>query len=126
MAFRFENLKIWHLAREYGRKVYKMTATFPRKEDYSMASQLNRAVNSISFNIAEGSAKKSDKHFDSYLDTAVGSTFEVVSGCFRALDEKYIDQATLDTLYAEGEVLAKSINAFRKTLRLDQPSAIRY
>ncbi|MBI5051957.1 MAG: hypothetical protein HZB17_11935 [Chloroflexi bacterium] len=56
---------------------------------------------------------------DSYLDTAVGSTFEVVSGCFRALDEKYIDQATLDMLYAEGEVLAKSINAFRKTLRLD-------
>jgi|GEM_PF-6118094 len=34
-------------------------------------------------------------------------------------DEKYIDQVTLDTLYAEGETLAKSINAFRKTRRLD-------
>jgi len=119
MAFRFESLKIWHLAREYAQKVYKVTATFPRKEDYGMTSQLNRAANSISLNIAEGSAKKSDKHFDSYLDNAVGSTFEVVSGCFRALDEKYMDQNTLDALYAEGEILAKSINAFRKTLRFD-------
>jgi four helix bundle protein len=119
MAFRFESLKIWHMAREYALKVYKATAAFPRKEDYGSTSRLNRAANSISLNIAEGSAKKSDKHFDSYLDNALGSTFEVVSGCFRALDEKYIDQTTLDALYAKGEVLAKSINAFRKTLRLD-------
>ena len=117
MPFRFENLRIWHTARSYAKTVYGLTAGFPRKEDYGLTSQLNRAANSISLNIAEGSAKKSDKHFDLYLDNAVGSVFEVVSGGFRALDEGYIDQPALDSLYAEGETLAKAINAFRKTLK---------
>ena len=43
----------------------------------------------------------------------------VVSGGFRALDEGYIDQNRLNELYAEGEMLAKSINAFRRTLKQD-------
>ena len=119
MAFRFESLQIWHMARNYAKIAYKLTAIFPRKEDYGLTSQINRAVNSISLNIAEGSAKKSAKHFDVYLDNAVGSTFEVVAGGFRALDEGYIDQAVLDALYREGETLAKAINSFRRTLKLD-------
>jgi hypothetical protein len=43
--------------------------------------------------------------------------FEVVSGLFRVLDEGYIHQQQLDTLYQQGELLAKAINAFRRTLR---------
>ena len=119
MPFRFESLRIWHSAREYAKTVYKLTAKFPRKEDYGLTSQINRAVHSIALNIAEGSAKKSVKHFDLFLDNAVGSVFEVVSGGFQALDQNYITQAQLDQLYAEGEALAKSINAFRRTLGLD-------
>jgi four helix bundle protein len=117
MAFRFENLRIWQMACEYAKKIYVITAKVPRKEDYGLTSQLNRAANSISLNIAEGSAKKPDKHFDMYLDTAVGSTFEVVAGCFRAFAENYIDDATLKISYADGETFAKAINAFRQTLR---------
>lgn len=116
MPFRFESLKIWHMARALAKTVYKLTARFPRKEDYALTSQMNRAARSIALNIAEGSAKKSPKHFDLYLDNAVGSTFEVVSGSFQALDQNYIVQAELDQLYSEGEALAKSINAFRRTL----------
>lgn len=117
MAFRFESLKIWRMAREYAKQVYKITSVFPRKEDYGLTSQLNRAANSIALNIAEGSAKKTDKHFDLYLDNAIGSVFEVVSGLYRAFDEDYINQQQLDALYQQGELLAKSINAFRHTLK---------
>lgn len=78
---------------------------------------MNRAVNSISLNIAEGSAKRSNKAFDAYLDNAVGSTFEVVGGSFLALDRGYINESEHHELYDDGERLAKSINAFRKTLR---------
>ena len=117
MAFRFESLKIWHMARAYAGKVYSLTARFPRHEDYGLRSQMNRAVNSVSLNIAEGSGKRSNKAFDNYLDIAVGSTFEVVGASFLALDRGYITQEEQKTLYDEGERLAKSINAFRRTLR---------
>jgi len=54
-----------------------------------------------------------------FLDNAVGSVFEVVSGGFQAFDQNYLDRSQLDQLYAEGETLAKSINAFRRTLKLN-------
>ncbi len=116
MSFRFESLRIWHQSRAYATTIYKLTAKFPRKEDYGLTSQMNRAVNSISINIAEGSAKKSNKNFDYFLDTAVGSTFEVVACGFLAVDRGYITENEMKQLYDEGESLARAINAFRKTL----------
>ena len=84
MAFRFETLEIWQMAKEYATRVYAITAKFPRHEDYGLKSQLNRAVNSIALNIAEGTAKNSNKAFDYHLEIALGSTFEVVAGAFLA------------------------------------------
>jgi hypothetical protein len=71
MAFRFETLDIWHMAIAYASRVYSATAKFPRHEDYGLRSQMNRAVNSISLNIAEGSAKSSNKAFDYHLEVSV-------------------------------------------------------
>jgi four helix bundle protein len=105
------------MARAYATKVYAVTAKFPRHEDYGLKSQMNRAVNSISLNIAEGSGKRSNKSFDYHLDIAVGSTFEVVGASFLALDRGYITEQAHQVLYDEGERLGKSINAFRRTLR---------
>ena len=116
MAFRFENLDIWHLARAYATRVYAITAKFPRHEDYGLRSQMNRAVNSISINIAEGSAKNSNKAFDYHLEISVGSTFEVVGASFLALERGYITKREQELLYNEGERLARAINAFRNTL----------
>jgi four helix bundle protein len=115
MAFRFESLEIWQKARAYAEKVYAVTAKFPRHEDYGLRAQMNRAVNSIGLNIAEGSAK-GDKSFRVYLETSVGSTFEVVAGSTLALDRGYITEQEQKALYEDGERLAKSINAFRRTL----------
>jgi len=72
MAFRFENLDIWHMARAYASQIYGVTAKFPPHEDYGLRSQMNRAVNSISLNIAEGAAKSSNKAFDYHLEISVG------------------------------------------------------
>jgi len=117
MTFRFESLDIWHKARAYAAKVYPLSAKFPRHEDYGLRSQINRTVSSISLNIAEGSGKDSNKHFDLYLENAMRSTFETIGASCLALDREYITSAEHQMLYAEGEKLAKSINAFRRTLR---------
>ena len=117
MPFRFESLDIWHMARAYATKVYTMTVRFPRHEDYGLRSQMNRAVNSISLNIAEGAARSTNKAFDYHLEIAVGSTFEVIGASFLVLDRGYITEQEQKVLYDEGERLGKSINAFRRTLR---------
>lgn len=77
---------------------------------------MNRAANSISLNIAEGSAKGSDKALDYHLEVAIGSTFEVAAASFLAFDNAYITNEQQRELYDDGQKLAKSINAFRNTL----------
>jgi four helix bundle protein len=76
---------------------------------------MNRAANSISLNIAEGSAKGSTKVLDYHL--SIGSTFEVAAASFLACDNAYITKEEQRQLYDEGQKLAKSINAFRNTLQ---------
>ena len=77
---------------------------------------MNRAVNSIVLNIAEGSGRNSDKALDNFLEIAVGSTFEVAAASFRALDENYISAEEHQALYNQAEILAKRISAFRSKL----------
>lgn len=86
MAFRFETLDIWRTARAYAGKVYTTTGASLRHEDYGLRSQMNRAVNSISLNIAEGCGKSSNKAPDYHCEIALGSTLEVASKSFFALD----------------------------------------
>jgi four helix bundle protein len=78
---------------------------------------MNRAVNSISLNIAEEAAKSSNKAFAYHLGINLGSAWEVVSASFLACDRSYITETEQKELYLDGEQLSKSINAFRNTLR---------
>ncbi len=117
MPFRFEGLEIWHLARAYAGSICEITARFPPEERYGLATQLNRAVNSVALNVAEGAGQSTDRQFDHYLGIAVGSVFEVVGGLFLAQDRGYIDKLAREQLYEQGDKLARKINAFRKTLR---------
>jgi len=116
-SFRFEGLQIWHNARAFADKIYKLTASFPDMERYSLVSQMTRAANSVPLNIAEGSGRDTNTDFNRFLGIAIGSLFEVVSASFLALDRGYIDRQTHGALYEEAERLAKSMNSFRKTLR---------
>jgi four helix bundle protein len=89
MAFRFETLEIWQMAKEYATRVYVITAKFPRHEDYGLKSPLNRAVNSIALNILISWRVRPNtinRAFDYHLEIALGPTFEVVAGAFLAKD----------------------------------------
>ena len=60
MPFRFEGLQIWHQARAFSNEVYRLAAEFPDYKRYSLTSQMTRAANSISLNIAEGAGRDTD------------------------------------------------------------------
>lgn len=117
MAFRFEGLNIWQKARLFVGKVCALTEKFPRKEDFALTSQINRSVYSICMNIAEGAGRNSHKEFLHFLDISLGSLFEVISGLILAVDRGYIIQDEYKKIYSEGEILGKSINSFKKTIK---------
>lgn len=81
---------MWQDAVEYASKVYKITAEMPWFEKKGLCDQLQRAAVSISSNIAEGAAKPSDTEFAHFLDTALGSAFEVETQLLIAKNVGYI------------------------------------
>lgn len=83
--FSFQNLLVWQKSRELVKEVYSIIATFPQTECFSMADQLRRAVISVPANIAEGSAKTSDKDQIRFIEIAYGSLMETY--CLLQLSE---------------------------------------
>ena len=54
----FTEMPVWNTAIDIAEDIFHLTARLPRKEDYSLTSQLRRAALSISANIAEGFGRR--------------------------------------------------------------------
>ena len=114
--FRFENLEVWKLSREFVSRIYSETKHFPESEKFGLTLQVRRAALSITLNITEGSDRKSDREFIRFLLIALGSLEEVVAGMYVALDQQFITREKFDILYDASHVLKAKLNALINTL----------
>ena len=116
MAFKFENLRVWHKALEYTVEIYDMSKTLPSDERFGLISQINRASDSICLNIAEGSTGQTDKQFSAFLGYAIRSGIEVVGCLFILRAKKMIEETTFQHHYSGMEELQRMIQALRNSL----------
>ena len=79
MAFKFEKLRVWQQSIELNEKVNNLCRQFPKDEIFILTSQMKRAADSVSLNIAEGSTGQSNPEFGRFLGIALRSNIEVVS-----------------------------------------------
>jgi hypothetical protein len=68
----FQDLDVWRRGMSLAETIYRLTATFPRHEQYGLSSQLQRAVISVPSNIAEGNARDSTKEYIQFVAIARG------------------------------------------------------
>lgn len=94
----FEDLIVWQKARELTRAIYRLTRVVPFAKDFGLVDQIRRAAVSIGSNIAEGFDRGSKNEFVTFLGYAKGSTAEVRSQLYTALDAQYISQEDFDDL----------------------------
>ena len=116
-ARNFRNYKVWQDAVEYSTKIYQQTDKMPWFEKKGLCDQLQRAAVSISSNIAEGSAKPSNADFARFLDTALGSTYEVETQLLIANKVGYIKDDTYQELLNELIEIERQIAGLIRTLR---------
>ena len=86
----FRSLEVWKKSHALTLEVYRLTAGFPREEQFSLTSQLRRCSASIASNIAEGAGRSSSGDFARFLDMAAGSANEVDYQLLLARDLGYI------------------------------------
>lgn len=108
MLFRFKNFPVYKLAREFRKKIKKLSkAKFPKEEQFCLTSQLWRALDSVVLNIAEGSDRYSDTDFSRFLNNSLTSLNEVVACLDLALDDEYITEQENKQYTKEAEEIAK-------------------
>jgi four helix bundle protein len=116
--FRFLDWSVYKDAKKFRQKVKKIIKEeFPKEEKYKLSDQIERALNSVCLNIAEGSNKLSDIELSHYLNNASTSLEEVVSGLDLAKDDGYITEEEFQIFYHEAESIGKQLVAFGKIIR---------
>jgi four helix bundle protein len=116
MAFRFEDLKVWHKAVDLSNEIDLLSRKFPKTELFSLCSQIKRAADSVVLNIAEGSTGQSIPEFKRFLDIALRSAVEVVACLFLARKRNYMDETKFKKFYDEYELLCKMITKLRDSM----------
>lgn len=116
-ARNFRNYRVWQDSVALATKVYQVTAEMPWFEIKGLCSQLQRAVVSISSNIAEGAAKPSNAEFAKFLDTALGSAYEVETQLLISKNIGYIPDDIYAVLNTEIVSVERQIVALIRTIR---------
>ena len=117
MSFKFENLIVWQKALDLSEIVNKVTKDFPKEEMYVLTSQIKRAADSVSLNIAEGSTGQSNAEFARFLGIAPRSNIEVVGCIHFAKRRNIISQENYDNIYGKCEEILVMLNSLRKSLK---------
>ncbi len=88
----FEDLEAWKTSRELTKTIYSLTQENLFSRDFGLTDQIRRAAVSIMTNVAEGFERGSNKDFVKFLFIARGSSGEVRSLLYVALDQNYITE----------------------------------
>ncbi len=117
---RFEDIEAWKQGRELTKSIYTLTGKGEFAREFGLRHQIRRAALSVISNIAEGFSRQTDKEFLQFLYVAKGSTSEVQSQLYVALDLCYISREEFDGLYKQADEVGKLIFGFIRYLR-EQP-----
>lgn len=117
MAFKFESLRVWQMALELSGDINELRKAFPESERFVLADQIQRASDSISLNIAEGSTGQTTPEFKRFLRIAIRSAIEVVACLFIGKRRGVIKEETFNKFYDQLTKLIKGIQALRSSLK---------
>lgn len=112
----FEKLIFWQKSMAFARKIYLLSAQLPVDEKFGLVSQMKRAAISIPSNIAEGSARNSDKEFNHFLAIALGSAFELQTQLILSKELELLGDVSANDLIADLSEIQKMIYSFKNNL----------
>ena len=115
----FEDIEAWQAGRELVKKVYGISGRERFERDHALKDQVRRSSISICLNIAEGFERDGRGEFIQFLSMSKGSSGELRSQLYHALDLGYITQAQFEELRKQAlsisAMLAKFIGYLRAT-----------
>jgi four helix bundle protein len=114
-VYSFENLEAWRDARILVRWIYKITADFPKAEQFGLTKQMRRSSISVISNLAEGSARNTPKDKANFYQTAYSSIIELLNQIIVSNDLNFLQSGILSEGRSMIEKLTGKIAALRNS-----------
>ena len=114
---RFEEIEGWKSGRELRQLIYRLTRKPAFTADRDLVSQIRRAAQSVTSNIAEGHERGGNREFLQFLWIAKGSAGEVQDQLYAALDEGYVTNSEFDEAFGLATATARIIGGLIKYLQ---------
>ena len=115
----FKKLDVWQKARELTINTIRASESMSGSTGSLIRGQLIRATMSVPANIAEGSAKQSDREFARYVRIALGSTTESANHLILLRDLGAIDDRRFAFLDSSLDEIGRMLTGLEKRLRDD-------
>jgi four helix bundle protein len=116
VPFKFEKLQIWQLSIDVSVEIHELTRSFPKEELFILTSQIKRAADSISLNIAEGSTGQSNAEQKKILGYAQRSVLEVVSCLYISKRRSLLSDVQFFNHYNALDKLVAKIQKFKNSI----------
>ena len=123
---RFEDIESWQRARNLSGKIYTITSSKNFSVDFGLQNQMRRAAVSVMSNIAEGFERGGNKEFRQFLSMAKGSTAELRSQLYVALDAGYIDDDVFESVFNLANETGRLIGGFIRYLKKSDHRGFKY
>ena len=117
---------MWQTSRELCNTVYSLTLKGSFAQDYKLRDQINGSSVSVMDNIAEGFERDGKAEFRQFLSIAKGSSGEVRSQLYRALDRNHISQSEFDASFSLAETTSKKLSSLMGYLKKSVLTGTKY
>ena len=121
----FEELECWKLAREVCKEVGELIDVGKFRKSYRLVNQVEGSSGSIMDNIAEGFERGSRAEFIQFLGYAKGSSGELRSQVYRALDRNFLTEEEFEKLKSKVITISSMIQKLIAYLQQSEIQGIR-
>ena len=118
----FKNLRVWQEAHQFTVATILASAKIRGSVGILVRNQLVRAAMSVPANIAEGSAKRSDREFARFARIALGSATEAENHLILARALNLIDQKKFADLESQVQSVQRMLSGLEDKLTRDASS----
>lgn len=123
---RFDEIEAWQKARALTKIVYELSGRGFLAKDFALRDQIRRGDISIMANIAEGFERDGTGEFIQFLAIAKGSSADVLSHGYVALDQGFITKKEFDELNTKTTEVGRMIAALMAYLRKSGTRGLKY
>jgi four helix bundle protein len=122
----FEEIDAWKKSRLLLKSIYLISNSGPFSKDFRFKDHIRKTGESIMSNIAEGSDRDGNPEFIYFLNISKGSTAELKSQLYVALDQEYIDENNFKQLYDSAAEIGRMLGGLIKYLIKSKIKGIRF